>query len=112
MSELLPVFVNLTGRPVLLVGGGAVAAAKLVQLRAAGAVVRVVSPVVHPEIERAGVHIDRRFFVDSDLDGVWLVVAAAPPAVNRIVSAAAERRRLFVNAVDDPSNASAFLGGV
>ncbi len=39
-------------------------------------------------------------------------VAAATPEVNRAVAEAAEARRVLVNAVDDPSNASAFLGGV
>jgi siroheme synthase-like protein len=40
------------------------------------------------------------------------VIAAATPDVNRQVAAAAEVRRIFVNAVDDPANASAFLSGV
>jgi uroporphyrin-III C-methyltransferase/precorrin-2 dehydrogenase/sirohydrochlorin ferrochelatase len=113
---LLPLFLNLAGRRVLLVGGGAVAAAKLQQLLAAGADVHVVAPLVGEEIERAGascgVSIDRRPFVAADLDGAWLVVAAATPDVNREVAAAAEARRIFVNAVDDPANASAFLSGV
>ena len=39
-------------------------------------------------------------------------MAAATPEVNRAVAEEAERRRLFVNAVDDPANASAYLGGV
>src|SRR5205823_9825265 len=51
-------------------------------------------------------------FTAADLDGAWLVVAAATPAVNREVAAAAAERRIFVNAVDDPANASAFLSGV
>jgi uroporphyrin-III C-methyltransferase/precorrin-2 dehydrogenase/sirohydrochlorin ferrochelatase len=112
MSELLPLFLTLTGRRVLLVGGGPVAASKLQALLAAGADVRVVSPEVRPEIERAGVPIERREFAPADLDAAWLVVAAAPPDVNRQVAAAAEARRLFVNAVDDPANATAFLSGV
>ena len=45
-------------------------------------------------------------------DGAWLVVAAATPEVNAEVAEAAEKRRLFVNAVDDPANASAYLSGV
>jgi uroporphyrin-III C-methyltransferase / precorrin-2 dehydrogenase / sirohydrochlorin ferrochelatase len=113
---LLPLFLNLAGRRVLLVGGGPVAAAKLQQLLAAGADVHVVAPDVVDEIERTGascgVSIDRRPFAQADLDEAWLVVAAATPDVNRQVAAAAEERRIFVNAVDDPANASAFLSGV
>jgi uroporphyrin-III C-methyltransferase / precorrin-2 dehydrogenase / sirohydrochlorin ferrochelatase len=67
---------------------------------------------VRREIERAGVEIVRREFRDADLDGAWWVVAAAPPAVNRQVQVAADARHIFVNAVDDPQHASAYLGGV
>jgi len=109
---LLPLFLTLTGRRVLLVGGGRVAAAKLAQLRAAGADVHVVAPRVEAEIAASGVAIDRRPFRASDLDDVWLVVAAATPEANGEVAREAEARRIFVNAVDDPANASAFLGGV
>src|ERR1700675_5007310 len=112
MLDLLPLFMNLSGRRVVLVGAGRVAAAKLTQLLAARADVFVVAPEVHPDVERAGVAIARRGVVASDLDGAWLVVAAAPPHVNRAVAVAAETRRVFVNAVDDPSNATAFLSGV
>jgi siroheme synthase-like protein len=128
MSDLLPLFLNLTGRDVLLVGGGRVAAAKLQQLLAVGARVRVVAPEVgegirevarglqprHRGPERAAPHVEviDRGFEPADLDGAWLVVAAATPEVNRAVAAAAEPRRVFVNAVDDPPNASAYLSGV
>ena len=96
----------------LLVGGGAVAAAKLDGLLAAGALVTVVAPEINASIERPGVTLLRRGFNPGDLDGVWWVVAAAPPDVNRQVQVAAESRRLFVNAVDDPAHATAYLGGV
>ncbi|HWF86993.1 MAG TPA: bifunctional precorrin-2 dehydrogenase/sirohydrochlorin ferrochelatase [Vicinamibacterales bacterium] len=112
MADLLPLFLNLTGRRVLVVGAGPVAAAKLQTLVASGADVTVVAPVVDAAIARAGVRIEQRAFTPDDLDGVWLVVAAATPEANRAVAAAAEARRVFVNAVDDPANASAFLGGV
>ena len=111
MRDLLPLFLTLAGRDVVLVGGGPVATSKLQALVDAGARVRVVAPVVTPEIERAGVEIARRAFVAADPDGAWLAVAAATPEVNREVAAAAESRRIFVNAVDDPANASAFLSG-
>jgi siroheme synthase-like protein len=116
MSELLPLFLNLTGRTVVLVGGGRVATAKLRQLLAAGACVRVIAPEITDELAGLLAAPDlafaRRRFEPADLDDAWLVVAAATPEVNREVADAAERRRLFVNAVDDPANASAFLSGV
>ncbi len=115
MAELLPLFLNLTGRQVALVGGGRVAAGKLQQLVAAGARVRVIAPEISLAITArryADVDLIRREFVASDLDDVWLVVAAATPQVNREVAAVAESHRVFVNAVDDPANASAFLSGV
>jgi len=113
MRNLLPLFLDLTGRRVLLVGGGQVAAGKLGQLRAAGAIVRVVSPLVVADIAATGdLDIVRRPFEPADLDDMWLVVAAATPAVNKEVADAAEQRRIFVNAVDDPPNATAYLSGV
>ena len=112
MGTLFPVFLKLTGRPVLLVGGGKVAASKLAALRQSGARVRVVAPTITEEIAASGVRVARRRFRSSDLNGQWLVVSAATPAVNRQVARAAQRRRIFVNAVDDPQHATAYLGGV
>jgi uroporphyrin-III C-methyltransferase/precorrin-2 dehydrogenase/sirohydrochlorin ferrochelatase len=112
VSGLFPVFLKLERRRVLLVGGGAVALSKLRSLVGTGARLRVVAPEVHPEIAASGVSIERRGFVAADLDDVWLVIAAATKAVNREVGRAAEARHVFVNAVDDPGSASAYLGGV
>lgn len=112
MPDLFPAFLHLRGRRVVLVGAGPVGASKLSALLAAGADVRVIAPDVHPDVASAPVTIERRAFQPSDLDEAWLVVAAATPEVNRAVADAAQTRRLFVNAVDDPPNASMYLGGV
>jgi siroheme synthase-like protein len=109
---LYPIFLRLAGRPVLLVGGGRVAASKLRALVDAGALVTVVAPEITDEIARAPVALHRRSFETSDLDGVWLVVAAAPREVNREVSTEAHARGIFVNAVDDVESASAYAGAV
>ncbi|MBM3772588.1 MAG: bifunctional precorrin-2 dehydrogenase/sirohydrochlorin ferrochelatase [Acidimicrobiia bacterium] len=115
-SELLPIFLDLTGRRVLVVGAGPVAVSKLETLRSTGADLRVVAPDIRPEIAEAAsagaLAVVRRAFDPRDLDDVWLVIAAAPPDVNRTVAEAARERRVFVNAVDDPVNATAYLGGV
>lgn len=110
--ELFPVFLKLAERPVLVVGGGVVAASKIDALRAAGADITVVAPEVCEPIRRTAVRMVERGFEPADLDGQWFVVAAATPEVNRLVADEAGRRHLFVNAVDDPANASAYLGGV
>ena len=96
----------------MVIGAGPVAASKLAALQSAGAEIVVIAPEVCEAVAAAGVRIERRRFVPSDLDEAWFAVAAAPPEVNRRVAEEAERRRVFVNAVDDPSNASVYLGGV
>jgi len=113
--SLYPLFLKLAGRRVLVVGGGPVALGKVRALLEAGAVVTVVAPQIQPELEalekKGNISIALRSFEQSDVEGSWLVVAAAPPAVNRSVAAAAESLRLFVLAVDDTSAASAYGAG-
>lgn len=107
----LPVFLRFDQHQVVVVGGGNVAASKVPALLAAGAQVTVIAPHVSAAIDRSRVHVVERAFTPSDLDGAWFVTAAATPEVNRAVREAADRRAIFVNAVDDPANATAYLGG-
>ncbi len=111
-SPLHPTFLKLEGRKVLVVGGGRVAVGKYEALRAASAAITVVAPSIDPALRQPGTTIFERPFAPPDLDGVWFVVAAATPEVNRAVAEAASLRQLFVNAVDDPASASAYAGGV
>ncbi|HEV7134986.1 MAG TPA: bifunctional precorrin-2 dehydrogenase/sirohydrochlorin ferrochelatase [Gaiellaceae bacterium] len=86
---------DLAGRRCLVVGSGAMAREKVDGLRATGADVTVVAP----EDYRA-----------SDLDGVWLVVAAtSDDELNRTISAAAGARRIFCNVADVPELCSFIL---
>jgi siroheme synthase-like protein len=110
--SVFPVFLKLGGRRVVVVGGGPVAASKLRSLIDAEASVTVVAPDVVDAIASAPVEIVRRAFRAEDLNGAWYVVAAASPDVNRAVAAAAHARKIFVNAVDDLENASAYAGAV
>jgi siroheme synthase-like protein len=112
---LYPLFLKLAGRKVLVVGGGPVATAKVGALREAEADIMLVAPEPSSELlalAAAGkITLHRRSFEAGDLADVWLVVAAAPPEVNRIVAVAAESQRRFVLAVDDTSAASAYGAG-
>jgi siroheme synthase-like protein len=114
-TALFPLFLKLGGRKVVVVGGGAVATAKVKALRGAGAAVTVVAPEISAELaalaDRGEIAAVRRAFAPADLDGAWLVVAAVPPAVARAVAEAAEPARLFVLAVDDTAATSAYGAG-
>lgn len=104
--KLFPIFADLQGRRVLVVGGGSVAARKVLALQEAGAEVRVGAPDLEPELARQAadgriVHVPGRF-EPSWLDDAWLVVAATDDReVNAAVDAAARERRIFCNVVDD-----------
>ena len=98
-----PLFLDLTGKPVLLVGGGEVAARKFSLLAEAGAVVTVVAPQLGTELSavRSFTH-HARAFATTDVDGMWLVVAATDDrAVNAQVAAASGAARIPCNVVDD-----------
>lgn len=98
--------VDLDGRDVLLVGGGAVAAKRLRRFLAEGARARIVAPVLHGEMARLvedhGLVWRSRRFRGADLAGAWLVHAATgDPRVDREVAARCERKRILcVNASD------------
>jgi uroporphyrin-III C-methyltransferase/precorrin-2 dehydrogenase/sirohydrochlorin ferrochelatase len=103
---LYPLFAQLQGRDVLVVGGGSVARRKIAALLAAGARVRVGAPVLEPELAQlatnaAITHLAGEFR-EAWLEDVWLVVAATDDSkVNGSIAAAADARRLWVNVVDD-----------
>ncbi len=116
---LMPVFLDLVGKPVLVVGGGDVATRKVEELLAAKACVRVVAPKIAPELVSLvamGTHdlvLEARAFAEADVVEAWLVVAATDDAeVQRHAKTSADRARVFCIAVDDPKNASAYGGGV
>ncbi len=113
----LPLFLDLRGRRVLLVGGGPIAARKFELLASAGAQVRVVAPVLGAALTaaatRGALEHHARAFVPADLDGAWLAIAATgDAATNRAVAEAAEARSILVNAVDDAALSSAIVPAI
>ena len=105
----------LSGRKVVVVGGGHVAQRRVPTFLAAGAEVTLVSPVVTPALEGlAGeLTLHLRDFTESDLDGAWYVVAVTDdPDVNARVAAAAEARHTFCVRADDALGGSAWTPAV
>jgi len=93
-----PLFLDLDGRDVLLVGNGKAARRKQRRLLAAGAKLRTVNAAA---------------FTDSMLDGAWLVFAATGNAdYDARVAAAAEARGIFVNVANDVDASSALVPSI
>ncbi len=114
---LLPIFLRLKRRPVLVVGAGTVALAKIESLLTAGATITVVAPRTIPRIRELAHHDAlvwrQRIFEPSDLDGQFVVIAATnAPDVNHAVYEEALRRNILCNAVDDPPNCDFYFGSV
>lgn len=111
VSRLYPLFADLAGRRVLVVGGGAVAERKTRALIDTGARVTVQAPGLNKGLRRlAGKGLiawAQGGFKPETLDSVWLVVAASDDRdLNRRIAAAGEARRVFVNVVDDAALSS------
>ena len=111
---LFPLFVELAGRPCVVLGGGVVAERKVDGLLAAGAVVTVVSPALTPalaELARRGriAHVERGY-AGGDLAGSTLAFAATDDgAINAAVAAEGRARGVWVNAADDPAHCDVIL---
>jgi hydroxymethylbilane synthase len=97
-----PIALNLRNRPVVVAGGGPVAARKVRGLLEAGARVTVVAPEACEDLLQAAadgkLQLELRPFADEDLDGAMLAFAAtSDPAVNAAVVAAARERKVLVD---------------
>jgi uroporphyrin-III C-methyltransferase / precorrin-2 dehydrogenase / sirohydrochlorin ferrochelatase len=92
----LPILLDLSGRRVVIVGGGAVAARRARTFTEAGAEVVVIAPEVTSELATAPVEVLRRRYRPGDLAEAWLAVTATDdPAVNAAVAGEAAAGRIF-----------------
>ena len=100
-------FLKLEGRRCLVVGAGHVAESKIAGLLDAAARVRVVAPEATQQVQSwaAAGQIEwlARPCEPSDLDGMWLVIAATlSPELHEQIHAEARRRGVLCNVVDVP----------
>ncbi|HBC5220706.1 siroheme synthase CysG [Serratia marcescens] len=109
--DYLPIFADLKQRPVLVVGGGDVAARKVDLLQRAGAEIRIVAQSLSPELEQQRQQGQLlwlgKTFDPQQLDEVFLAIAATDDnALNAAVFAEADKRRVLANVVDDQPRCS------
>jgi uroporphyrin-III C-methyltransferase / precorrin-2 dehydrogenase / sirohydrochlorin ferrochelatase len=115
--SLLPIFLKLEERECLLVGAGTVALEKIGSLLKTGLKLRVVAPEARTEIRDLAAQgklewVERKF-EPSDLDGMFVVIAATDvPELNAAVYRAALERNIPCNSVDDIPNCDFYFGAV
>ncbi len=102
-----PVFLDIKNRSCLVVGAGNVAARKIELLLKAGASVKVIAREISQAVvelqHEHPIQCETREFVDSDIDGVSLVVSATDNSkLNKKISTIAQSKQIPVNVVDNP----------
>lgn len=107
MSALFPAFLKLDGRRALVVGAGSIAEQKIPTLLDSGAIVSVVAPQATAAIRDLARYEKLRWlpraFEASDLDGVFLVIAATGKLeLSQHVFRLADQHNILCNAVDEP----------
>lgn len=115
---LYPIFVEMKGRRILVIGGGHVSAEKVRGLLAGEADVTLVSPELNDElrehVEAGRIRHVGRAYQDADLDGGYelIMVATDDGAINAEVAAGGKKRGIWVNAADDQKHCDFILPSV
>ena len=112
-----PIFLQMTGRRCLVIGGGAVAERKIAGLLEAGATVTVISPDISETIARwskeNSINFIARRYRSGDLAGYELVFVATDAAeINTAVYHEGRQRSVWVNSADDPAHCDFILPSV
>jgi uroporphyrin-III C-methyltransferase/precorrin-2 dehydrogenase/sirohydrochlorin ferrochelatase len=103
---------DLSGRRVVMVGGGSVAQRRLPRLVGAGALVEVIAPETTPSVsgmaDAGEIVWHQRPYADGDLADAWYALACTDDAeVNAAVCAEGELRRVFCVRADSGTDGSA-----
>ncbi|QNV40857.1 bifunctional precorrin-2 dehydrogenase/sirohydrochlorin ferrochelatase [Rothia amarae] len=97
---MLPLMLNVYGKPVLVVGGGSVARRRVEKVVQSGGVVCLVAPTItsglHELVEHASVKWHQRIFQPSDVEGMWLCFAHTDSQqVNQNIAKLCSQKQIF-----------------
>ncbi len=115
--DFLPLFLDIRARRCVIVGGGPIAARKVALVLAAGARIEVIAPAVEAELralaDSGQLVLTEREFVESDVTGAMLVIAATgTTAVNARIAATARAAGILVNVVDQPAECTVIMPSI
>jgi precorrin-2 dehydrogenase/sirohydrochlorin ferrochelatase len=116
-ASLFPIFLKLEGRKCLVLGAGSVGEQKIRSLLDCGATIRVVAPSASAAViewaNSGALTWLQRPYEPTDLDGIFLVVAATASAdVNHAIYREAQARGILCNVVDDPPHCDFYYPAV
>ena len=99
----LPIFLNISGKGILIVGGGRVAEQKLNTLSQFTKNITVVAPELSAAIKRKKIHWVEKKYTKQDLDGHFLVYACTNDRkANQQIQRDAKKQGVLINVADDP----------
>jgi precorrin-2 dehydrogenase/sirohydrochlorin ferrochelatase len=112
-----PIFLNLEGHRVVVIGGGEVAERKIQSLLDTGAIIVVISPEVTPDIaslyRQNRIELCKRLYMPGDCAGAALVLSATgDPEVSKAVYTEASALGIFINTADQPAQCSFIMPAV
>lgn len=111
MSNYYPIYIDLENKPVLVVGGGAVACRKVRTLLDYGASVRIISPRIVPDLKEMidGEHCQwtpKEYSEEDIQDSVLVFSCTEREEINARVAEDTKRNNRLINVVDDPDKCS------
>jgi siroheme synthase-like protein len=99
----LPIYLNITGKSILVIGGGKTALQKVKMLQQFTSDITVTAKEICGEITARGVQTNLSEFTSDILQGFALVYACTDnKELNRQIKNDAEKLGILVNVVDDP----------
>ncbi|MGZ8257779.1 MAG: siroheme synthase CysG [Methylotenera sp.] len=115
--QALPIFINITNRLCVVIGGGEVATRKVAMLLKANAAVTLISPDICPELqalaEAQKIQYTQASYTAAHLQCACLVIAATDDAaVNEAVSLNAKALNIPVNVIDAPDLCTFTMGSI
>ena len=117
MNEFYPVYLKLSARKCIVIGGGKVAERKVKSLLDCGAEVWVISPEFTEWLEEASARREvvslRRNYTTGDLEDAFLVIGATDDnETNDRIAEECSNRNILVNIVDDPARCNFIVPAV